>query len=245
MPWTCLLSVCVLTLQDSLVYLLNREHHTVGQRTQASKPSISLSAPDILPLHCTIRKVKVSGRSRHRSEEKLILEFIPGANVSINFSEVGRTVVLHHGDLISLGLYYLLLYKDPSKCQPLPAQTLMRLRAVRRASEPELPSTCKMCGHQFKDKPSSSQKQGPQTPSGRKTGRRKLQLEFDKTSEDVLLRRIISLIEPTGDDHKLTPAFLLCLCIQHSARNFRSGEFGQLLLKSAKTIQKTVWVSMA
>ncbi|KAH0631985.1 hypothetical protein JD844_019956 [Phrynosoma platyrhinos] len=232
---------------DSLVYMLNRDQHTVGQRTQASKPSISLSAPDILPLHCTIRRIKASSRSRHRSEEKLVLEPIPGASVSINFSKVGRTVTLHHGDLISLGLYYLLLYKDPLKTQPLPAQTLMRLRAIRRASEPELSSGCKMCGNPFKDKAgSSSKKQGshhPQVPSGRRGGRRKLQLEFDKASEDLLLRRIITLIEPTGDDHKLTPAFLLCLCIQHSANNFKPGEFGQLLLKSAKMIQRTVWVS--
>ncbi|XP_054849596.1 ras-associating and dilute domain-containing protein [Eublepharis macularius] len=226
---------------DSLVYLLNRDQHTVGQRTQASKPSISLSAPDILPLHCTIRRIKVHGRSHHRSEEELILEPIPGASVSVNFSEVGQTVVLHHGDLISLGLYYLLLYKDPLKTQPLPAQTLMRLRAVRRASEPELPSTCKMCGSQVKEKTASPKKQGPQPPSGRRASRRKPELEFDKANEDVLLRRIVSLIEPTGDDHKLTPALLLCLCVQHSANHFRPGDFGQLLLKLAKMIQRMVW----
>ncbi|KAL8175108.1 UNVERIFIED_CONTAM: hypothetical protein K2H54_013535, partial [Gekko kuhli] len=228
---------------DSLVYLLNRDQHTVGQRTQASKPSISLSAPDILPLHCTIRRIKVSGRSRHRSEEKLVLEPIPGAGVSVNFSEVGQTVALHHGDLVSLGLYYLLLYKDPLKTQPLPAQTLVRLKAVRRASEPELPSTCKMCGSQVKEKPPPSKKPGPPPPSGRRASRRRPQLEFDKASEDLLLRRIVSLIEPTGDDHKLTPAFLLCLCAQHSATHFKPGEFGQLLVKLSKMIQRTVWVS--
>lgn len=48
--------------QDSLVYVLNRERHTVGQRTPSSKPSISLSAPDILPLHCTLRRRQPSGQ---------------------------------------------------------------------------------------------------------------------------------------------------------------------------------------
>uniref|UniRef100_A0A670YCK4 Ras-associating and dilute domain-containing protein n=1 Tax=Pseudonaja textilis TaxID=8673 RepID=A0A670YCK4_PSETE len=196
---------------DRLVYLLNREQHTVGQRTQASKPSISLSAPDILPLHCSIRRVKLPTRSHHRSEEKLFIEPIPGASVSVNFSEVGKAVVLRHGDLISLGLSYLFLYKDPLKTQLLPTQTLVKLKAMRRASEPEPPS------------------------------RRKLQLEFDKANEDVLLRRIMTLIEPTGDDHKLAPAFLLCLCIQHSATHFRLGDFGKLLLKATKMVQKSVW----
>uniref|UniRef100_A0A674JIW0 Rap associating with DIL domain n=1 Tax=Terrapene triunguis TaxID=2587831 RepID=A0A674JIW0_9SAUR len=214
---------------DSLVYLLNREQHTVGHRTQSSKPSISLFAPDILPLHCTIRRLKLSSRSRHRSEEKLILELIPGASVSVNFSEVVKTIVLHHGDLLSLGLYYLLLYKDPTRAQPLPAQTLMRLKSMHGASDPEAPVVCKMCGSQLKERGPSSKKHGPSP------------LEFERAAEDMLVRRIMTLIEPGGDDHKLTPAFLLCLCIQHSATSFEPGDFGQLLLKSAKMIQRTVW----
>uniref|UniRef100_U3KHD8 Ras-associating and dilute domain-containing protein n=1 Tax=Ficedula albicollis TaxID=59894 RepID=U3KHD8_FICAL len=219
---------------DSLVYLLNREQHTVGQRTQASKPSISLSAPDILPLHCTIRKLRPS---RHRSEEKLVLEPIAGAGVSVNFAEVARTVVLRHGDLLSLGLYYLLLYKDPMKAQPLPAQTLLRLRALH----PEGPHVCGACGSLLKDRDPAAKKRGPSPAGGPRTPRRRLQLEFEPAAEDVLLRRIMTLIEPGGDDHKLTPAFLLCLCIQHSATNFEPGDFGQLLLKVAKMIQRTVW----
>ncbi|NXJ89089.1 RADIL protein, partial [Corythaixoides concolor] len=222
---------------DSLVYLLNREQHTVGQRTQASKPSISLSAPDILPLHCTIKKLRPS---RHRSEEKLVLEPIAGAGISVNFTEVARTVVLRHGDLLSLGLYYLLLYKDPMKAQPLPAQTLLRLRALHPAV-PEGPPLCGACGSLLKERDPASKKRSPLPAGGPKAPRRKLLLEFEPAAEDVLLRRIMTLIEPGGDDHKLTPAFLLCLCIQHSATSFEPGDFGQLLLKVAKMIQRTVW----
>ncbi|KAM6249748.1 ras-associating and dilute domain-containing protein isoform 2-T2 [Porphyrio hochstetteri] len=222
---------------DSLVYLLNREQHTVGQRTQASKPSISLSAPDILPLHCTIRKLRPS---RHRSEEKLVLEPIAGAGISVNFAEVARTVVLRHGDLLSLGLYYLLLYKDPMKAQPLPAQTLLRLRTLHPAV-PQPASVCGACGSLLREKDAATKKRGPSPAGGPRTPRRKLLLEFEPAAEDVLLRRIMTLIEPGGDDHKLTPAFLLCLCIQHSATSFEPGDFGQLLLKAAKMIQRTVW----
>uniref|UniRef100_A0A663F542 Ras-associating and dilute domain-containing protein n=1 Tax=Aquila chrysaetos chrysaetos TaxID=223781 RepID=A0A663F542_AQUCH len=222
---------------DSLVYLLNREQHTVGQRTQASKPSISLSAPDILPLHCTIRKLRPS---RHRSEEKLVLEPIAGAGVSVNFAKVARTVVLRHGDLLSLGLYYLLLYKDPMKAQPLPAQTLLRLRALH-PTVPEGPPVCGACGSLLKERDPVTKKRGPSPAGGPRVPRRKLLLEFEPAAEDVLLRRIMTLIEPGGDDHKLTPAFLLCLCIQHSATSFEPGDFGQLLLKAAKMIQRTVW----
>ncbi|NWU71339.1 RADIL protein, partial [Pterocles burchelli] len=165
---------------DSLVYLLNREQHTVGQRTQASKPSISLSAPDILPLHCTIRKLR---HSRHHLEEKLVLEPIAGAAISINFAEVARTVVLRHGDLLSLGLYYLLLYKDPMKAQPLPAQTLLRLRALHPAV-PEGSPVCGACGSLLKDRDPATKKRGPSPAGGPRVPRRKLLLEFEPAAED-------------------------------------------------------------
>ncbi|XP_059975911.1 ras-associating and dilute domain-containing protein isoform X5 [Mesoplodon densirostris] len=211
---------------DSLVYVLNRERHTVGQRTPSSKPSISLSAPDILPLHCTILRRQPSGRAQAGAQ--LVLEPIPGAPVSVNFSEVGgRAVVLRHGDLLSLGLYYLLLLKDPAQAQPLPAQALARLRAV--------PESCRMCGAPLRARGASVSAR-PTAPRPRP-----LHLEFEPDVEDALLQRIMTLVEPGGDDHKLTPAFLLCLCIQHSATRLEPGSFGQLLLKMAKMIRETVW----
>lgn len=211
------------------MYVLNRDRHTVGQRTPSSKPSISLSAPDILPLHCTIRRHPLpdSGQPGGR----LVLEPIPGAPISVNFSEVGRrTVVLHHGDLLSLGLYYLLLFKDPAQAQPLPARALARLRAV--------PQSCRLCGAALgaRDATCPTQAALPR--------RQQLLLEFEPHLEDTLLQRIMTLIEPGGDDHKLTPAFLLCLCIQHSATHFEPGMFGQLLLKIARLIRETIWVSV-
>ncbi|XP_030651806.1 ras-associating and dilute domain-containing protein isoform X2 [Nomascus leucogenys] len=211
---------------DSLVYVLNRDRHTVGQRTPSSKPSISLSAPDILPLHCTIRRQPLPDSSQ--AGERLVLEPIPGAPISVNFSEVGRrTVVLHHGDLLSLGLYYLLLFKDPAQAQPLPAGALARLRAV--------PQSCRLCG-------AALGARGAASPTQAALPRRQqLLLEFEPHLEDTLLQRIMTLIEPGGDDHKLTPAFLLCLCIQHSATHFEPGTFGQLLLKIARLIRETVW----
>uniref|UniRef100_A0A8D2JNR7 Ras-associating and dilute domain-containing protein n=1 Tax=Sciurus vulgaris TaxID=55149 RepID=A0A8D2JNR7_SCIVU len=209
---------------DSLVYVLNRERHTVGQRTPSSKPSISLSAPDILPLHCTLRRYQPPDGQA----PALLLEPIPGAPISVNFKEVGRnTVALQHGDLLSLGLYYLLLFKDPAQAQPLPAGALARLRAA--------PQNCRMCGTALRagDTASSVLAGVPR--------RRQLLLEFEPSVEDALLQRVMTLVEPGGDDYKLTPAFLLCLCIQHSATRFEPGTFGQLLLKIAKRIRETVW----
>nr|XP_033770312.1 ras-associating and dilute domain-containing protein isoform X1 [Geotrypetes seraphini]XP_033770313.1 ras-associating and dilute domain-containing protein isoform X1 [Geotrypetes seraphini] len=229
---------------DNLVYLLNCEQYTVGQKTPSSKPNIILSAPDILPLHCTIRKIKSPSRSGHRSDEKLALEPGPGAYILVNFSEVGKATLLRHGDLLSLGLYYLLLFRDPVSTQPLPASALGRLKSLSRGADPRALSTCKVCGNVLKSR--SSRRHGLSSSSSpcsrsNKAPRKKLHLEFGRAVEDVLLERILALIEPGGDDHKLTPVFLLCLCIQHSATNFEPGEFGQLLLKMAKEMQRIVW----
>ncbi|XP_052514363.1 ras-associating and dilute domain-containing protein [Budorcas taxicolor] len=211
---------------DSLVYVLNRERHTVGQRTPSSKPSISLSAPDILPLHCTLRRCQPSGQGPAGAQ--LLLEPLPGAPVAVNFAEVGaRPVALRHGDLLSLGLYYLLLFKDPAQAQPLPAPALARLRAA--------PQSCRLCGALLRAR-------GAPAPARPALPRpRPLRLEFEPDVEDALLQRIMTLVEPGGDDHQLTPAFLLCLCIQHSATRLEPGSFGQLLLKIARLIRETVW----
>ncbi|XP_023569275.1 ras-associating and dilute domain-containing protein isoform X2 [Octodon degus] len=210
---------------DSLVYMLNRERHTVGQRTPSSKPSISLAAPDILPLHCTIRRCPAPDGSPKAS--RLVLEPIAGAPVAVNFSTVSRgAVVLRHGDLLSLGLYYLLLFKDPAQAQVLPAGALAHLRP---------PQSCKTCGAALRAHG------GAACSLAAWPRQRRLLLEFEPEVEDALLQRIMTLIEPGGDDYKLTPAFLLCLCIQHSATHFEPGTFGRLLLKIARKIRDTVW----
>ncbi|XP_076996616.1 ras-associating and dilute domain-containing protein isoform X2 [Tamandua tetradactyla] len=216
---------------DSLVYVLGREQHTLGQRTPASRPSISLAAPDILPLHCTIRRRRVVGRAI--PEDTLVLEPSPGAPVAVNFCEVGRRgVELRHGDLLSLGRHYLLLFKDPAQARPLPAQALARLRAA--------PQSCQVCGALRGARGTPSPK--PDTPPGPRAAHpRQLHLEFEPGDEDALLQRILTLVEPGGDAPPLAPAFLLCLCAQHAAAHFEPGASAQLLLKVARMIRETVW----
>ncbi|CAI5680942.1 unnamed protein product [Oreochromis niloticus] len=273
--------------QDCLVYLLNREQHTVGQETPSARPNICLFSPDILPLHCRLRRVPAPRRhasNNNKGEEQgesqrfcVAVEPVLNATVLVNFSRCERSTTLRHGDLLSFGAHYIFLYKDPTGSKPLPAQTLARLRTLGQlydagAEEGEGGAqTCKMCGSVLKDraaqvssapavrrgfkphlvKPRSvgTSTGGPLTVSGGDGGgrgagggqKRRLQLEFDQAHEDQLLNRIVSLIEPGGDDHKLTPAYLLCMCIQHSASTFPPGSFGKLLLKIVRRIQSIAW----
>ncbi|XP_047222702.1 ras-associating and dilute domain-containing protein isoform X1 [Girardinichthys multiradiatus] len=271
--------------QDCLVYLLNREQHTVGQETPSARPNICLFSPDILPLHCRLRRVPAPRRhinSNNKGDDLaesqrfcVAVEPVLTATVLVNFSRCERTTTLRHGDLLSFGAHYIFLYKDPTGAKPLPAQTLARLRTLGQLYDSGVEEgedgtqTCKMCGSVLKDKAAQvlsvpavrrsfkphlvkprgvGMASGGPLPlhvgetAGRAGGqKRKLQLEFDQTHEDQLLNRIISLIEPGGDDHKLTPAYLLCLCIQHSASTFPPGSFGKLLLKIVRRIQTIAW----
>ncbi|XP_016518540.1 ras-associating and dilute domain-containing protein isoform X2 [Poecilia formosa] len=263
--------------QDCLVYLLNREQHTVGQETPSARPNICLFSPDILPLHCRLRRVPAP--HHHTNSNKgddlaeshrfcVAVEPVLNATVLVNFSRCERTTTLRHGDLLSFGAHYIFLYKHPTGAKPLPAQTLARLRTLGQLYDSGVEEgedgtqTCKMCGSVLKDKtaqvvsvpavrrsfkPHLVKPRGVGMGSGGETAgrgggqKRKLQLEFDQAHEDQLLNRIVSLIEPGGDDHKLTPAYLLCLCIQHSASTFPPGSFGKLLLKIVRRIQTIAW----
>ncbi|XP_033886422.3 ras-associating and dilute domain-containing protein-like isoform X2 [Acipenser ruthenus] len=236
---------------DCLVYPLNRDQHTVGQETASARPNICLSSPDVLQLHCKIRKIQVVRRFSQTVEERLVVEPLPQASVLINFSRADRTSQLRHGDLLSFGAHYIFLYKDPVSAKPLPTQTLSRLKILFQLPEPELdlatPLACKMCGSVIKEKQPQQQQQPvrrsfkPHLMKSKSLQGRKLHLDFEKAQEDELIGRIISLIEPGGDDHKLTPAYLLCLCIKHSATAFEAGSFGKLLLKIVKRIQSIAW----
>ncbi|KAI7810622.1 ras-associating and dilute domain-containing protein isoform X5 [Triplophysa rosa] len=227
--------------QDCLVYLLNRDQHTVGQETASARPNICLSSPDVLPLHCRIRRAP---SRRTSSEQRLLLEPVAHGNVLVNFMRIERPTPLRHGDLLSFGAHYIFLYKDPLSAKPLPAQTLTRLRALARLCDaesggaPEKGEACRMCGAVLHEPVASRRSSKAPVRSAQK---RKLALEFERAHEDALVSRVLTLIEPSGDDHKLTPAYLLCLCIKHSANTFPPGSFGKLLLKIAKRIQTIAW----
>ncbi|XP_051559612.1 ras-associating and dilute domain-containing protein isoform X3 [Myxocyprinus asiaticus] len=227
--------------QDCLVYLLNKEQHTVGQETASARPNICLSSPDVLPLHCRIRRAP---QRRSSSDQRLLLEPVAHGNVLVNFMRIERPTPLRHGDLLSFGAHYIFLYKDPLSAKPLPAQTLTRLRALARLCDgelggvPEKGEACRMCGAVLHE-PVASRRSSK--ASVRCSQKRKLVLEFERAHEDALVNRVLTLIEPSGDDHKLTPAYLLCLCIKHSANTFPPGSFGKLLLKIAKRIQTIAW----
>ncbi|KAI4832278.1 hypothetical protein KUCAC02_015251, partial [Chaenocephalus aceratus] len=241
--------------QDCLVYLLNREQHTVGQETPSARPNICLFSPDILPLHCRLRRVAAPRRHANSKVEDpgesqrscVAVEPVLHATVLVNFSRCERSTTLRHGDLLSFGAHYIFLYKDPTGAKPLPAQTLARLRSLGQLYDTGLEEgeggaqTCKMCGSVLKDRAA----QVSSVPAVRRSF--KPHLVKPRSAGPAAGGPAAGgpaaggPLEPGGDDHKLTPAYLLCLCIQHSASTFPPGSFGKLLLKIVRRIQTIAW----
>ncbi|XP_048408684.1 ras-associating and dilute domain-containing protein isoform X2 [Stegostoma tigrinum] len=226
---------------DCLVYRLDYEKQIVGQETASVKPSICLSSPDILSVHCKIKRVKWSNKYSRCVEEQVILEPSPNACILINCIPTEGSTELQHGDLIGFGQHYLFLFKDPLGAKKLPAHTYSMLRHLHHLPERtgrQRAPICKMCGSVVKNGFANKHK-NPNSSANRSNSihKKKLHLEYEKSFEDVLISKIFTLIEPSGDDHKLTPACLLCLCIQHSATTFKSGDFMKLLTKIVNKLQ--------
>ncbi|KAL4658228.1 ras-associating and dilute domain-containing protein-like [Arapaima gigas] len=232
--------------QDCLVHLLNRDQHTVGQETASVRPSICLLSPDILPLHCTIRRVQPDRCHGNAPKGALVLEPVADAAILVNFSFADRPTPLRHGDLISFGAHYVFLYKDPMGTEPLPAQTLTNLRTLQAMPEQECRSrkACRTCGGPIWAR--TPPRPGFKSDSclGPDLQRRRLHLDFEKDQEDRLVDKIVSLAEPGGDDHRLAPAHLLCLVLDHSGMILEPGSFGKLVCKIAKRIQCAAWEEM-
>ncbi|XP_032897017.1 ras-associating and dilute domain-containing protein isoform X2 [Amblyraja radiata] len=230
---------------DCLVYPLEREKQIVGQETALTKPNICLSSPDILSLHCKIKRFKQSKKQSCHLEEKTIVESFPNAFTIVNCVPVDGPAELRHGDLIGFGQHYIFLFKDPLAAKQLPAQTFSMLRHLQcfagHRSSRRIP-VCKTCGSIVKNCSANVQRNAISAANIDTTvQKRKLHLEYERAFEDVLIDKILTLIEPGGDDHKLTPACLLCLCIQHSAATFQSGDFMRLLLKIVHRMQGIAW----
>ncbi|XP_072916757.1 ras-associating and dilute domain-containing protein [Hemitrygon akajei] len=230
--------------RDCLVYPLECEKQIIGQETASVKPNICLSSPDILSLHCKIKRIKPS-KKQSCHEEQIIVESFPNAFTVVNCIPVEGPAELRHGDLIGFGQHYIFLFKDPSAARKLPAQTFSMLRHLHCFSSHKSNrkiTICKMCGSIIKNYSANMPKNAiPSANRNTTVHKRKLQLEYEQAFEDVLIDKILTLIEPGGDDHKLTPACLLCLCVQHSATTFQSGDFMKLLLKIVNRMQAIVW----
>lgn len=191
---------------------------------------ILLFAPDVLPQHCCVRRLDAQRRTL------TMLKPLHGAPVTRNGSLLKEEVELNPGDLVGLGKHYLFIFKDPtSTSAPLHAPPWM----ARLFPDSDLKTLCLSCGSSVDAK---TPQRKPSPLRWRDLEGREAALSYQLEHEERVLQEIVDMVDPSGTEPKLTPAFLLGLCLQHSASTFQLTHFRQLLLRIATQIQLVAWV---
>lgn len=203
---------------------------------------VLLFAPDLLPQHCCVRRQEAKeeveergdGEGRSRRRAATLLKPLHGAPVTRNGLLLKEEEVeLNPGDLVGLGRHYLFMFKDPTGAPGTP-------QAPSWMTSLSSSSSCVSCGGAPLRR-SSGRRRRKRPPRWRDVQGAEVALCYQPEQEDQVLQEILD--QADAGVPKLTAAFLLSLCIQHSAAAFQPPQFRQLLLQVAGRIQQVTWVS--
>lgn len=233
--------------QDFVIYLMSgtttifgccREHCN-GDDEDRLKVDILLFAPDVLPQHCCVRRLDSNiptSTGEHR-KSLTMLKPLHGASVTRNGFILKEEVELNPGDLVGLGKHYLFLFKDPTSTSG-SLQTPPWMTRLCPNSDTKPSPSCLSCGSSIAMKRFQRK---PLPPRWRDLEGTEALVNYELEQEERVLQEILDMLDPSGNEPKLTPAFLLSLCIQHSASTFQLTHFRQLLLRIASQIQLVMW----
>ncbi|XP_016432069.1 ras-associating and dilute domain-containing protein-like [Sinocyclocheilus rhinocerous] len=226
--------------QDFLIYLMSGNscifgssiETSTGKNEETLKVDVLLFAPDILPQHCCVQRLDAtSDQTKGSSKMQSMLRPLHSACVTHNGIPLDDEVELCPGDLVGLGQHYLFMFKDPTASGAFQTPSWMATLCPSTTASP-----CNLCGTSVRRR--RTQKMAARW---RDLDGRVVSLSYQVQHEDQVLEKILSMVDPGGEEPKLTPAFLLCLCIQHSATNFELVHLRKLLLSIANQIQLTMW----
>ncbi|KAL7857061.1 hypothetical protein SRHO_G00159600 [Serrasalmus rhombeus] len=232
--------------QDFIIYSLSKSSIVFGHDAEPAdqekeRPAIDVKlwAPDIKEQHCCVRQLEVGPASvpeqePRRAADVTVLKPLRGAAVKRNGVSISEETELQSGDVIGLGDHYLFMFKDPvtegMKSDP-PAVTLS---CLAESTQPP-PPLCKSCALSVSEGTVNT------LPCLRDPGGRELVLVYDVEREDQVMKEIFTRVDSHDGTHKLTPSFLLCLCLQRSATHFPMADLRRLLLQIANEVQMSVW----
>ncbi|XP_061567080.1 ras-associating and dilute domain-containing protein-like isoform X1 [Cololabis saira] len=233
--------------QDFVIYLMSgtttifgccREHSN-GEDEERLKVDILLFAPDVLPQHCCVRRLDSNIQTSLGEQKKTLTMLKPlhGAPVTRNGFLLKEEVELNPGDLVGLGKHYLFMFKDPTSLSG-SLHTPPWMTRLCPNSDSKTSSSCLSCGSSVAMK---KLQRRPLPPRWRDLEGTEALLSYELEQEERVLQEILDMVDPSRSEPKLTSAFLLSLCIQHSASTFELTHFRQLLLRIASQIQLITW----
>ena len=236
---------------DYLYHRLDEQLSVVGcpvHQPDNQCADVILFAPDILPQHCTlIKRVESSSPDFEQEYNDLnfavYLEPSRGADVCVNGAAVLSPTKLIPGDLVSFGKHYYFLFKDPSQIADSSMKLswvnyLKQFHKMKMAEDAEHASGVQNI-HDGDTSNISNAKDGIDVDEAQNG----LRLSYSVQDEDYLLDMIMNIVDLSGDGYKLSPSYLLILCIEHSAKYHTELQTRQLLVKISNGIQTVASVS--
>ncbi|XP_062382933.1 ras-associating and dilute domain-containing protein [Sardina pilchardus] len=240
--------------QDFIIYPISGESTVFGHgvsvavgEKESSSVDVSLWAPDIASQHCGIHRLQPDSSTPGEESDKgpcaTSVKPFQGAVVKRNGVGVTQEVSLRNGDLLGLGEYYLFMFKDPTAAAE-GLQPYCELISVQMPDSPLAEPLCNTCVSS-RTNPSRRPRESADVlllPCLKGSEGQELSLVYDAEHEENVLRDIFSAAVAGRDgEPKLTPALLLCLCLQRSATHFSTASLRKLLLRIASEVQTTVW----
>lgn len=210
--------------QDAVLHPISRSTSIIGSSVDEDECSMQLFAPDILPQHCWVCKVY---ESEEDFEYKCIsLAPFPGASVRINDVDITKKTNIRPGDLISLGGYYVFLFKDPNSAK----HGILDSKAITRHTT------------SGDGKPLSlyENDQWHDIVNGA------MHLSFSADKQVELLQKLFAIFDPSApsaNGFKLSPVYLMALALDHARHVMNTEDFENFLTRMCTDFQTTVWVS--
>ncbi|XP_033736728.1 ras-associating and dilute domain-containing protein-like [Pecten maximus] len=240
--------------KDSVFYILEGKTILVccPDGAVVNKPCVTLSAPDIHTQHCHIHLKRSSyshssGPLHHNY--CLEVECNLTSNIRVNGSAVVGRETVQAGDILSIGNYYVFLFKDFTAGSDIPSE----LPWISSSSDDMFSDS--MCRKQNNTKRHPNIVHVPPLMLGSTTDdnisittmesqgtevqREKFRFAYSREKEDELVNAIGAVIRLDQTNFALAPAYLYSMCIQFSCVRFDPYQIRNLLLRILAAVRES------
>ncbi|XP_060076128.1 ras-associating and dilute domain-containing protein-like [Ylistrum balloti] len=240
--------------KDSLFYILEGKTTLIccPDGSVVNKPCVTLSAPDIHPQHCHVhlRRSSYSHQSGSLHHNYCLeVECNLTSNIRVNGSAVISKETLQAGDILSIGNYYVFLFKDFTAGNDIPSElpwiTLSSDDIVSDSVRGKQNNTKRhqnivhvpplMLGSTTDDNISVATMES----QGTEVQREKFRFAYSREKEDELVNAIGAVIRLDQTNFALAPAYLYSMCIQFSCVRFDPFQIRNLLLRILAAVRES------
>lgn len=244
--------------KDSLFYIIEGKTTLVccHEGDIVNTPCVTLYAPDIYHQHCQFHLKRSTYSSSGPLHHNYCLEVdcTLTSNIRVNGAAVVGRVTLQAGDILSIGNFYVFLFKDFTAGNDIPADLpwISSSDDVFDGSMKRHKKSCSkrhqnivhvpplMLGSTTDDNISVTTMES----QGTEVQREKFRFAYSREKEDELVLAIAAVVRHDQTTFVLAPVYLYSMCIQFSCVRFDPYQVRNLLLRILSAVKEGVAVSI-